>query len=712
MQPQEETLVHRQIQLDPKRHRFHNKAACILTLLSCVLLITLSVVFGDHSEFPSSGRVLEDAGNDDDDNGDNKDFSHYSCRYIYDEAPNPGYAQCRFARSCNGGEGLFASWVFCWYNTASTLTLFLIISPFLVVWMVTLFRLLGSTAEDYFSPSLEMFSVKLGLPPRFAGVSLLALGNGAADVSATMSAIVNDEENGYKLSLGALSGAAMLVGGVVAGVVVIVAGGVPCRGALVRDVLALFITILVVWSNLSSGEIGPGAISLFLSMYGLFVCLVLVADVYHRAVVLPRLAAQVDDTEIQRQLQAEQDVHEQVGTAVEQDANGPAVNSALSRVMTAISNYDNPTNESSTAQDGTVEGWGVSSGQLQQRQQDGPIMLHGQHGILHGDGQGPVQTPETGGAYALVEDHIDQICAGGGTSFSASNWSGAWHDGQQEVKSHLNQVYEDVFFNGDLNVGEKFLLACEFPFTVARKITVPIPCEGYYNRGLIALAIVVSPLWFAYYIYSGHEINLLSKHSIFYFLIVWGLTLFAAASVLRYAPGGDGQMAIGVATPIALYGFIIAATWIDFVADHLVALLDFMGIVLRIPGAIMGLTILAWGNSMGDLSANMTMARKGLANMAMTACFAGPVFNILIGLGLGFSSLSAQTGKAESAVSLSAPVVTGFVFVILNCISILATGMAGGKSRIETYYGYIALALYTIYLITSISLEFSNRGDG
>ena len=171
-------------------------------------------------------------------------------------------------------------------------------------------------------------------------------------------------------------------------------------------------------------------------------------------------------------------------------------------------------------------------------------------------------------------------------------------------------------------------------------------------------------------------------------------------------------MAIGVATPIALYGFIIAATWIDFVADHLVALLDFMGIVLRIPGAIMGLTILAWGNSMGDLSANMTMARKGLANMAMTACFAGPVFNILIGLGLGFSSLSAQTGKAESAVSLSAPVVTGFVFVILNCISILATGMAGGKSRIETYYGYIALALYTIYLITSISLEFSNRGDG
>ena len=74
-------------------------------------------------------------------------------------------------------------------------------------------------------------------------------------------------------------------------------------------------------------------------------------------------------------------------------------------------------------------------------------------------------------------------------------------------------------------------------------------------------------------------------------------------------------MALILATPLALYGFVIAATWIDFVADHLVSLLDFMGIVLHIPGQIMGLTILAWGNSMGDLSANMTMARKGLANM-------------------------------------------------------------------------------------------------
>ncbi len=115
-------------------------------------------------------------------------------------------------------------------------------------------------------------------------------------------------------------------------------------------------------------------------------------------------------------------------------------------------------------------------------------------------------------------------------------------------------------------------------------------------------------------------------------------------------------------------------------------------------------------SSMGDLSANMTMARKGLANMAMTACFAGPVFNILMGLGLGFSGLASKTGISEAAVVVSPPIVTGFIFVVLNCIMILTTGVFLCKGRIETNYGYFALGLYITYVIVSISLEFSKYG--
>ena len=89
----------------------------------------------------------------------------------------------------------------------------------------------------------------------------------------------------------------------------------------------------------------------------------------------------------------------------------------------------------------------------------------------------------------------------------------------------------------------------------------------------------------------------------------------------------------------------------------------------------MGITILAWGNSMGDLSANMTMARKGLANMAITACFAGPVFNILIGLGGGFTKLNHDQGVEASEVELSPSITVGFAFLVVNCLLVLVSGL-------------------------------------
>jgi len=308
----------------------------------------------------------------------------------------------------------------------------------------------------------------------------------------------------------------------------------------------------------------------------------------------------------------------------------------------------------------------------------------------------------------LVEDHIDRVFVGEGSlGIPSYSWSGALQDGRQEVMNELIEVWGEISNReGDLKMYERVLLFFELPFTVMRKATIPIPCEGYYNKGFVVLSLIFSPLWFAYYLSVEHDINLFSTPNFPYFMIYFGVSTLVGCLVLRLAPSGDGNMSLIAATPIAFYGFIMAATWIDYTADNLVALLDFLGIILRIPGSIMGLTILAWGNSVGDLSANISMARKGLANMAMTACFAGPVFNILLGLGLGFRSLETKTENEESVVSLSAPIVSGFIFIVVNCITILVIGCFIGKGRIETYYGYVTVTLYVIYVITSITLQF------
>lgn len=714
------------------RYRFNNRSSFILTATTLALLGILSLLYGNTlpgSSVPSSAsRFLENA--NDDGNNKTDDYSHYSCRYIYDEV-SEAEDVCNYARTCNYGQGVWAPWVFC-SSTMGIYTSFAIFSPVVILWMVTLFRLLGSTAEDFFSCSLEMFSLQLGLPPRFAGVTLLALGNGAADVSATISAIVSDEENGYKLSLGALTGAAMLVGGVISGIVVLIADGVKCRGALIRDVLALGVTVIIVWVYLSGGVVTHATTSHLFGIYGSFVCIVLAADVYHRVVVLPRMRAIEEAVAAveQREAVGTEDLENNPDGLTSHGVNPP---NSFMQMVTSFSNYDNaspPQIPAAQQQNGDeIQALPETAAGVQTAQvtptpltgegglDEGPFVLRGQNGILNDNNhtRSPprtleMDTDDAGGHYTLVEDQLDRVCiAEGSLGVPSYNWTGAFHDGKQEILADVTEMWNEISSTeGELKTYERFLLLLEFPFTLLRKATIPIPCEGYYNRGFVALSVALSPLWFTFYWKVQHHGELWAGSRFPYFMAYVVFSIIVGILVLRFAPGGEGNMSLIAATPIALYGFIMAATWIDYVADRLVYLLDFIGIILHIPGSIMGLTILAWGNSVGDLSANMTMARKGLANMAITACFAGPVFNILLGLGFGFRGLQSQTGKDESEVSLSAPIVTGFIFILLNCTMILTVGLLINKGRIESSYGYAAVSLYVIYVITSITLEFKH----
>ena len=59
--------------------------------------------------------------------------------------------------------------------------------------------------------------------------------------------------------------------------------------------------------------------------------------------------------------------------------------------------------------------------------------------------------------------------------------------------------------------------------------------------------------------------------------------------------------------------------------------------VLDINTAYLGATLLAWGNSVGDMVANVGISKRGLAQMAIVGCFAGPLFNMCVGLGISMT---------------------------------------------------------------------------
>ena len=285
-----------------RRHGVVTRQSLYLSFSSLFLLAFLSLYSSNHSSTLSSTSYNNSYANGSHSYQQQHQhrglkYNDYSCEDIWDftEEPENGESRsdsdrCLFSKECNNGEGLYLSGLFCSDRYSYRQYAWLVCPP-LALFLITLFRALGSTAEDYFSPSLEMFSSELGLPPRFAGVSLLALGNGSADVSATMNAITSDPTNGYQMSLGALTGAGMFISTVVAAVVIIANEGVKCRGALVRDTSMYIIAVVVVYSFLQRGIVDTFAITFFIALYGAFVLIVLCADVYHRTIVLPRLSA-------------------------------------------------------------------------------------------------------------------------------------------------------------------------------------------------------------------------------------------------------------------------------------------------------------------------------------------------------------------------------------------------------------------------------------
>ena len=111
-------------------------------------------------------------------------------------------------------------------------------------------------------------------------------------------------------------------------------------------------------------------------------------------------------------------------------------------------------------------------------------------------------------------------------------------------------------------------------------------------------------------------------------------------------------------------GFIMSIAWIYLISSEVVNVVTMLGVVSRVSHEVLGLTILAWSNSIGDLIADVSVAKQGYPVMAMAAAIGGQLFSefliknrlkrnkirvtdLLIGFGLPFTIAKIQ-GKSIS----------------------------------------------------------------
>ncbi|KAK2397186.1 cation/calcium exchanger [Trifolium repens] len=182
------------------------------------------------------------------------------------------------------------------------------------------------------------------------------------------------------------------------------------------------------------------------------------------------------------------------------------------------------------------------------------------------------------------------------------------------------------------------LCVLEMPLYLPRRLTIPIICEDKWSKVYAISSMILAPLLlsFLWNTHKGYSIS--STNIIVYGIgllvgIIFGLIAFFTTEMLVPPKKCLFIWLVG--------GFIMSVTWSYIIAQELVGLLVSIGFICRISPSILGLTILAWGNSIGDLITNLTMALNGGqegVQIAISGCYAGPIFNTLVGLGISLVS--------------------------------------------------------------------------
>ena len=168
----------------------------------------------------------------------------------------------------------------------------------------------------------------------------------------------------------------------------------------------------------------------------------------------------------------------------------------------------------------------------------------------------------------------------------------------------------------------------------------------------------------------------------------------------------------------------MSIAWISTIAGEVVGVLKIIGVIFNISDAILGLTIFAIGNSGGDLVANVTVARLGLPYMAFSACFGGPMLNILLGIGLGglYMTVSGANKRQHKHpdqpikfkpyhVEVSATLLVSAVALLVTLIGLLVV-VPLNKWKMDRRIGWGLIGLWCISTVVNLVVEVTGIGSG
>lgn len=163
------------------------------------------------------------------------------------------------------------------------------------------------------------------------------------------------------------------------------------------------------------------------------------------------------------------------------------------------------------------------------------------------------------------------------------------------------------------------------------------------------------------------------------------------------------------AVRLALYIFLLSGLWMNLVANELVAVLHALGHANGLSQDFLGVSILGIGESVGDFVAMLTVARQGEITTAISACFAGPAFNMLVGLSVAFlyyiavhQTPAGSSGPATRIRTESTPLLTTLLLftIAVNSYALIAVPLAH-EYKLTRRLGVGCLLAYGAFLVAA-----------
>ncbi|KAH9949911.1 Sodium/calcium exchanger protein-domain-containing protein [Amylocystis lapponica] len=217
--------------------------------------------------------------------------------------------------------------------------------------------------------------------------------------------------------------------------------------------------------------------------------------------------------------------------------------------------------------------------------------------------------------------------------------------------------------------------------------------ELKFNKWLMAVQCTIGPLFCVAILFDGtrHEPWLLLATG------VAGVTVGIIVAVFS-----DKGASPTAQLARCIMGFTVAVVWIMAIADEVVEVLQTFGFIFGLSDAIIGLTIFAVGNSLADLVANMSVAVFAPI-MGFSACFGGPMLNILLGVGISGSYIIRQTAQPYHLHFSTTLIITGCGLLMLLLATLIFVPWNG--YFLPRSWGVALIAAYTVLMVTNVVVE-------